>query len=173
MPPQVGSARPALPLWLASVPDPVTPTEGRDAAQRALDDAAAVLNNIRDRFAGTLPPPPWPESPAVEAARRDVEIARDGFATLADHSAGLTTPLAWPKGTGKYGPMLVRVGTALYTRLAELEEHAATSESLPEFLAKLPTLPAPFAGLSALVVLGLGYLAYREIRGVRRLIEGS
>ena len=77
-------ARGALPLWLASIPDTFTPAQGRDAAQAALDDADAVIGNVKLRFEGTLPPPPWPKGPQLTKAIGDVEIARDAMAALAD-----------------------------------------------------------------------------------------
>lgn len=169
--PQVNSARAALPLWVASIPDPITPDAGRLASQQALDDAAAVLHNIKGRFEGTIPPSPWPATPDVEKAIADMTIERDGFATLADHSDGIN--LTWPKGTGKYGPTLVRVGSTLYTRLAELEEKAAKSESLPDFLGKLKELGRPIEAATVVAGLALAYLAYREFRSVRRLLEGT
>jgi hypothetical protein len=167
---KVQSAREALPLWLASIPDPVTPVAGRDAAQAALDDADAVIANVQAKLGSTLPPMSA-LAPDVEKAIDDVKVARDGFDALADRAGPIK--LTWPKTSGKYGPILVRVGTTLYQRLAELEGHAATSDSLPDLAKKLAAAAAPLKALSTLALLGLAYLAWREWRSVERLIEGT
>lgn len=168
---KVAGAREALPLWLASIPDPVTPAAGLAAAQAALDDADAVKANVLDKLGGTLPPPStlWP--PALEKAIDDVKVARDGFALLAAKQGDVA--LNWPKTTGKYGPMLVRVGTALYQQLAALEGKAATSDTLPDLVAKLKDIPSPLAGLGTLALFGLAYLAWREWPRARRLLKGA
>jgi hypothetical protein len=166
------TAAAALPLWLASIPDPFTSAEGQAAAEAALSDADTVIANIKGKFQGTLPPG-WPRTPALEKAIDDVEVTRDAMKAIASKDVALT----WPKNSGKVGPTLVRVGAALYTQLANLEGKAATSESLPEFLhklaPKLPDVPNPLAGLTTLLLLGGALFAYREFRSVRRLIEGT
>lgn len=166
---QVSDSRAALPLWLASVPDPFTPAQGRDAAQAALDDASAVISNVKAKFQGTLPPPPWPKSAALSKAIDDVEVARDAMAAFADHSKGID--LKWKK-TDKGGATLVRVGTALYGELGKLEDAAKNSDSVESLLKLIPSPSSMLKGLPTLLIVVFALWALSEGRKLHRLIEG-
>lgn len=167
----VEHASDALPLWLASIPDPVTPAAGFDAAHAALSDAGAVIDNVRALFHGTLPPSPWPVSPELQKAIDDMQVEADGFETLRDRSGDVK--LSWPKTTGKYGPTLVRVGTALYTQLAALEGKAKTADSPAALLKLLPSPSALLQDVPGLLLLGVGVFALIEARKLGRFVKGA
>ena len=169
---QASDARGALPLWLASIGDPFTAAEARDAAQAALDDADAVLRNVKLKFQGTLPPPPWPKTAALAKAIDEVEITRDAMAAFAEKAQAGAIDLHWPKTTGKVGPTLVRVGTALYTELATLEKAAANSDTVAMLTKLLPSPSALLGGLPALFLIGLLIWLWSTGAKVERLIEG-
>jgi hypothetical protein len=171
MPAKVERAADALPLWLASIPDPFTPTEGEAAARAALDDAAAVVLNVKGKFQGTLPPPPWPRSPALDKAIDDVEVTRDAMQALADHSKGIA--LSWPKTSGKVGPTLVRVGSALYAQLADLEGKAKGADTVAELLKLVPSPTSFLKDVPALLLLGVGLLALVGGAKISRTVKGA
>ena len=66
------------------------------------------------------------------------------------------------------------MGTTLYTLLDTLETAAKTSDSVEDFLAKLPKpkLPSVFAGLETVLLVGLVLWVLSTGRKVQRLIEG-
>lgn len=167
----VSSAREAGPLWLQSVPDPFDAAEGRDAADRALADARAVLLNIKLKFAGTIPPAPWPATPEVQKSIDAMQIARDFFETMVAHPT--EKALRWHHADPaiKVGPTFVGLGRQLYTQLADLEDRAGQSQALPDLLKLIPSPAAGLRALPTLVAVGLGLVAWMKWKEIKRAFE--
>lgn len=151
--------------WLASVPDILPPELGRDLADAALADARAVVLSVADRYHGTVPPPPWPATPALIAARKRVQISRDGFDVMVRSGA---------KGNIKILPAVVarlrRDGAALYDAAAELVKTADTAPTLKDALKKLPDPRSLILGLPMWVVAVGAYFLDRRASGRGRAL---
>jgi hypothetical protein len=167
---KVATAADAAPLWEASIPESFSSEQGLAASTAALDDARAVLQNVKLRFSGTIPPAPWPATPQIVSAQRDMQIVRDYFDTLAGKDTD--QKVRWPR-SGKVGVTLIAKGRALYAALADLEGRAAQTTTLDELLKLVPRPARLFEGLTGLLLLGgalylvhQGQRAYRWAEGV-------
>lgn len=145
--------------WVASIPDEVSPREGLAFIDAALGDAAEATNEIRDKFAGTVPPPPWPQPPELVTAIERMEggklmIARAVELGHGDTKAAKDSPRVLP---------LVDAGRVLYREIARMQQQhrdgVINPANLPQLAARglgsfLPT------GVGGLVALGVvAYLA--------------
>lgn len=161
------SSAQTLPAWLASIPDPFGPSEGLAAATAALDDSAAVVDEVRARFHGTLPPPPWPATPELVQAREAMLGAKTFFQRINDAAP----ESRWRKGD-KAGIGLVKGGTALFTETAKLEDAAAKAPDLPSLVKLLPSssIVQGLKGLELLALAGLAWLAWSERNKIARVL---
>jgi hypothetical protein len=164
----VTAAKDALPLWLAALPDPFDATEGRDAADRALADARNVVWNVKSRFAGTIPPAPWPMTPELQRTIANMQTARDFFDTMTNHPT--STPLKWHQVDPKIvvGPTFVGLARKLYEQLADLEAKASAATSIADLVKLIPRPSEMWAAIPTVVLFALGYVAWSEWKHIRR-----
>ena len=71
------------------VPDIFTPAEGVALSDAVLARSRQSVAAAAARFKGTVPPPPWPATPELLAARKRLQTMRDGLAVLAKHGVKL------------------------------------------------------------------------------------
>lgn len=164
----VSSAKDALPLWLQALPDPFDAGEARDAADRALADARAVVLNVKLRFQGTIPPAPWPMSPELQKSIEAMGIARDFFDVLVNHPT--TPPAKWHHVDAqiKTGPTFVGLGRQLYGQLADLESKASESTTVDDLIKLIPRPSQLLGSLPTMLMLGLGVLAFAKWKEIER-----
>lgn len=116
--------------WAAAIPASFGPADGRAAAAMAYNDARKVIREMAAAFTGTVPPPPWPASPDLQAAMKRMKVLADGFEVFARK----TPAQRWPRDTGKVGPTLLREGRAVYTEADKLKRTVAALPKLDKRL---------------------------------------
>lgn len=149
--------------WLAEIPDTVSPRDGLRFIREALDDAQAAVDAIRAQYAGgTLPPPPWPETPDLAQAREALE----GGQLMLNQAIALGMGDTKEPKTGPHAVRLINGGRALYKAIDAMNRAHREGEIKPENAVKLvsraagavlPTIPG---GL--LLLFGLIYLLERD-----------
>lgn len=117
--------------WVAAIPTSFGPAAGQKAAAAVYDDARAAVRRIADTYHGTVPPPPWPATPALLAAMKRIRTMRDGFAALQRQGASAQR---WARDSGKVGPALVREGRAVYDELGRFVEKEASRPRLADII---------------------------------------
>jgi hypothetical protein len=159
-----------LARWLASVPDTFTAPQARDAAVAALKESRERIGAVRDKYNGTLPPPPWPARPELVKAVEAMEGARAFFGRIADSGVAST----WTKASSKAWTALARAGSELFGELDRLD---AASENAPTLAAFLKSVPDPrqmilgFELRKVAIAAAAAYMLAPEVRAfVRRTI---
>lgn len=118
--------------WVSSVPIPLTPKSGFDAANLALQDARKIYLYVWDHWRGkTVPPPPWPAHPELVRARKKVRVIRDVLKVIHNKAPNAKLKPAVRKA-------LVREGSELYRQSKELVRRLEQNTIKPEDL--VPTL---------------------------------
>lgn len=120
--------------WAAAIPATFTPAQGVAAAAAAYNDARAVIRSIASSFHGTIPLPPWPAPPELQAAMKRIRTIHDGLQVFAERTPTQT----WPRDSGKVGPALVREGRAVYAEADKLTREAAARPRLDDMLKLVP-----------------------------------
>jgi len=149
--------------WVASIPDDVSPREGLAFIDVALADAREATDAIVAQFTGgTLPPPPWPQTPELATA-----IARmQGGQLMAQRAIELGNgDTKSPKASPRVLPLLDG-GRVLYREIERMQrlfkEGTLTTATLPKLAARGLGWLLPTSGVGGLVALGaVLYLVHR------------
>lgn len=145
--------------WIASIPDQLTARDALVFIEQALADARTATDEVRARFSGTVPPPPWPQSPELVQAI----AAMEGGRTLLQRAIELGHTNPQPK-SGAIGVRLQNGGRLLYAEIAKMRKRAAelpTAKDIPD-LAKHAALGLANTSIGGLLVLGgVLWLAYK------------
>lgn len=136
-----------------TVPSTFTPGEGVKLATAALEHAQGAVRGVAGRFRGTVPPPPWPATAGIVAARRRVEAMRAGFGVFV-------------KGGLAFAPgKMPAIAGALRREVATLEAEVG---ALAKASADLPGIPTPgqlvakLGGNGPWLVLGLAVVLWLD-----------
>lgn len=136
--------------WVASIPDQVSPREGLALVDVALGDAREATDEIRDKFRGTVPPPPWPQPPELVTAIDRMEGGRLMLNQAIELGHGDDKS---PKDSPRALPLL-DAGRVLYREIENMRRQHTAGIINP---ANLPRMAA--RGLASFLPTGLGGLA--------------
>lgn len=123
----------SLAEWMAEIPPEVTARDGLVMIKQALDDAAEATDQIRARYTGTVPPPPWPQHPELERAIAALEGGRLLLNQAIEAGYG-------DRKEPKTGPLATRLtngGRALYREVDRMQKAMAgiKVEDIPGMIA--------------------------------------
>jgi hypothetical protein len=123
--------------WVAKLPATLTPADLPALADAAVTDARAAVGWVRDSFQGTLPPPPWPASPEIIAARDRVLAARDAAEVIHRRAER-----AHFKDEARIRVAFLRDVQSLYREAATLIDKVAELPKVPSTAEMARVLPA-------------------------------
>jgi hypothetical protein len=153
--------------WVASIPDELTAREALVYVQQALDDAKAAEQEIVDRYkGGTLPPPPWPKHPQLQAAIDQMEGGR----LLLNQAINLNHGDDKVKKTDtRIAAPLLKAGRNLYREIGVMQNNlkGVDAKDLPALAMKAARPLIPFAG-ATVMWLAIGWAAWEMSKEARR-----
>jgi hypothetical protein len=150
--------------WIAQLPDQISAREAIPFIDQALADAREATAAVRDKFSGTLPPPPWPQHPELVTV---IDALTGGRTFLAGVVASGRGDVKQPRD-GDIGKRLQIAGRTLYAEVAKMQQRAAAlpaAASAADFAAQAAAAAArrvvgtSWGGL--LVLAGVVWLAYK------------
>ena len=130
------------------------------AADAVFHDRDAIVRTVKFSYAGTIPPPPWPQSPEMVAAAGRLARVRDGLEVLARRKIQRVNPTKAPAIRAELlsaGGTLLEATAAMAARFEKGKENQATFADAWEIL------KAPFEVPGA--VLALAFLLWVDRRG--------
>jgi hypothetical protein len=152
--------------WTASIPDTFNAAQAKAAAIEALADADKRIAAVRDAYHGTIPPSPWPATPAMRKAIDQMTGARDFFDEIGKQRPTET----WDKNS-KAWIALKRAGGDLYGQLDELEHNSANAPALADMLKMVPDPRTLILGFDKKKVAVAAIAAYFLIPQVKKIVR--
>ena len=152
--------------WMSSVPDTFNATDAHTATTAALKEARDRVDAIRDKYHGTVPPPPWPADAATVKAIEQMEGAHDFFSRI----EATKVPQKWTK-TSKAWTALSRAGVELFELLDELDEKSRNAPTLAAMLKAVPDPRTVVLGMPIRTLLIGGAALYFLAPEVRRFVR--
>lgn len=140
--------------WVASIPEQISPRDGLTYIALALADAKEATAEIRAKFSGTVPPPPWPQPPELVSAIDALE----GGQLMLNQAIQLGYGDRKEPRTGPHSVRLINGGRALYAGIEKMRrehrEGVITPANIPRKAASAlaALLSTPVGGVVALGV---------------------